>query len=87
MVNGPARDIRPPRCLQVVCVGPLYCHVGSLCSDVEVEVQVVDTRSGCGRGWVRREEGRHELCTLGCTAGSAHTARFLTDFKCYRECL
>ena len=57
MVSGPECDVRPRRCLQVACVGLLSIHVCSLCSDEEAQVQDVDTRSGYGRGWVRREEG------------------------------
>lgn len=45
MVSGSDCDDSPRRCLQALCVGSLSSHVCSLCSDVEVQVQDVDTRA------------------------------------------
>ena len=57
MVSGSECPARPRRYLQVACVGLLSSHARSLCSDEEAQARGVDTRSGCGQGWARREEG------------------------------
>ena len=60
--SGSECDVRPRRCLQVVCVGSLSRHVCSLCGDVQAKVQ--DVRTWLGEKG--REEGHHELYTIGC---------------------